>query len=105
MNITDPIEIAKRVRAFEARTYMFSDSTGLMCRIRKDGTYQVINGNWVGVRNGDSFLIVATGKKLSITDWREIKLGDLSEVERSAWFLPVLPDLFDYSIFDDDIPF
>lgn len=35
--------------------YMFSESAGLLCRVLSESLYEIVNGEWYGRRDGDTF--------------------------------------------------
>jgi len=104
-----------RTEEFNQKAYMFSEKAGLMCSVNgemcsvnMEGMYWVENGGWEGKRDGDQFTVIETGRVLTVTDWKEIRLGDLTEEERANWHLPIKPSLSDSSLYepeDQDICF
>lgn len=70
---------------------VFSETHGLMCRIRKvteDGfDFDVTNGLWRGVFRGDHFTIPETGSRIeaSPSDFREVL--SVTAQEHGAWYL------------------
>jgi len=93
--------------AWNNRTFMFSESAGLAC----NNNYWVLNGEWQGIRVGDTFKGDWKGAKESIiTDWKEIKYSDWSPLMRNAWYVPCDPPTESWwnswsDVFDDDIAF
>lgn len=65
--------------------YMFSESAGLLCKVKNGNKYEVLNGGWTGTRHGDSF-IVYEGRELTIVDWEEVDPEKMSKDWQREWY-------------------
>lgn len=67
--------------------------------------YRVINGDWAGTRDGDTFTCDYNGLSWTITDWVEIESDDLTQEERDRWYITDRPPTgLIYPNYEDDEP-
>lgn len=69
--------------------YIFSESAGLLCRIGNFGRYDVVNGGWTGIRDGDKFTITPKQPEdtpLTISDWTEVYPEEMSSEWQHEWY-------------------